>query len=948
VSLGFTVPGIDFQVPGDIVVLGLVTGLTYALLGLGLTLIYKSARVLNFAHGEMGAIAASLLLFLVAQQRWSYWAALPIALLVAVAAGAFMDLIVMRRLQRASRLLVLVATVGFAQLLFVAGLFIPRAPGTTVYPTPFRASVSVGGVRLTAGHLMILAVAPVIAIALTAFLRYTRIGLASRASAENLEAAQLAGVPSRRVSLAIWVVAGLLAGISAILAAPTRTISVEREVALGPSLMLRGLTAGMIGGLSSLPLVFAAGIGIGVVEILVLFNYPTGGMLEVVLFAIVIVSLLARRSLGASGRTREEASWTMASAPPSVPKRVARHPRVRALRFGGLAAVLVFAILLPLPLRSADRVLISSIVIFAIMGLSLVVLTGYTGQVSLGQFAFVGLGAAVAGRMIQLGYPTWMGALYAVVAGGAVALVVGIPALRIRGLFLAVATLGFAVAASTWLFQQGWLVDVVSGRTSLELPRPTLFGVDLADERNYYWLCLAALVGVAAGLNRLRRTGAGRRFMAVRDNEPQAASFGISPRRTKLTAFVVSGGIAGLAGFLYGGLLVTFTDPAVFGPEFSLGLVAFVILGGVTSLSGVIVATGGILSFQHFVIPHVPPAVAEFVGLLLAGAGLLAVVIQFPEGIGGALFRLRDWVVGRLVGPQVLPEEASAPRVQLAPREPSPLPDGAVSALEAQHIVVRYGGIAAVDDVSVRAAPGEVVGLLGPNGAGKTTLFEVLSGHLRAGAGRVLLKGEDITALPPELRARLGLGRSFQEAKLFGEMTVLDSFKVALERTDPSELVPSILGLPPSRRSERAKDLRAEELLDLIGLAAHANRKVSELSTGMRRLAELGTMIALGADVLLLDEPTAGIAQREVEAFGPLLRQVREHLGATAVLITHDIPMLSALADRAYALVAGKVIAEDTPDALRRSPTVIAAYLGTDERVVRRSGALGVVTGAKA
>jgi ABC-type branched-subunit amino acid transport system ATPase component/ABC-type branched-subunit amino acid transport system permease subunit len=694
--------------------------------------------------------------------------------------------------------------------------------------------------------------------------------------------------------------------------------------------MLRALAAAMIGGLVSLPRVFLGGVAIGILEALVTFNYSTGGTLELVLFLVVVGSLAARQGLGQLARGGEESSWSLAGAVRALPPRLAGRVEVIRARRGALVLAVALAIVAPLPFGSAQHVLMASVVLSALMGLSLVVLTGYAGQVSLGQFAFVGLGAVVGGRMLQLGYAPWMAVLYSVIAGGLAALIIGVPALRIRGLFLAVTTLAFAVATSTWVFGQTWLVSLTGSTPSTTIPRPVLFGFDLQRTRSYYWLCLGVFLVVAAMVRRLRSSGIGRAMIAVRDNEPAAATLSIAPRRVKLTAFVIAGMIASLGGYLYGGLLVTFSSSS-FSPVESLNLLAMVIFGGVTSITGAIVGAMWVRGIPYFF--------GSNIGLIASGIGLLVVLLALPGGLAALLFRLRDRVVTVLTGEEVDEVLASseAPRSRLEPRPAEPGPTSDVPALEARSITVRYGGVVAVDAASMHVARGEVVGLVGPNGAGKTTLFDALSGQVTPDHGQVLLDGVDISRLRPEQRALLGVSRTFQQARLFDELTVVDAFKLALERDEPSELVPSLLSLPPSRAAERAKQLRADEIVELLGLQPFAHRSVRQLSTGTRRLAELGCTIAMGAEVLLLDEPTAGIAQREVEAFVPAIREIQAHLGASMVIIDHDIPMIGAIVDRLYVLAAGTVIAHGDPDAVRRDPEVIRAYLGTDERALRRS-----------
>ena len=960
------IPLTNFQVPLEEVVLGLVTGLTYALLAVGLVMVYKTSRVLNFAHGEMGALAAGLIPWLVIRHRVPYWGALALALVVAAAAGAFTEVVVIRHLARAARLIVMVATIGVSQLFFALGLFIPRnSLGSAIYPTPFHAVLTVGSLRLTSGPLLIVVAAPIVVAAVMAFFRLTNTGLASRAAAENEDAAALAGVRVRRVSLVVWTIAGVLAGVTAILTGPTRPLA--SSVALGPGLLTRALAGAAIGGLASLPGAFAGGLALGVIETLVQWNYPTGGTTEVTVLVLIAASLLLRRRLGPRARGGEASAWSLAGVLHSLEPAVARLPRVRWARAVGLPAIVLTGALIALPMTNGQRVLLSSVALFALMGLSLVVLTGFAGQVSLGQFAFVGLGAMVGGRVHDLGYPAWMAILYATAAGGVVALLIGIPSLRIRGLFLAVPTLAFAVAMPTWLYGQHWLVHVVGSDTSLELPRPHWLGIDFQQELHYYWLCLAALVVVATLVHWLGRSGIGRAMKAVRDNEPAASTLSVPPRRIKLTAFVIAGMIAAFAGYFYGGLLVSFSDPKTFAPELSTVLVALVILGGATTVSGAVLGALWIMGLGYVLAPILPNVLGPYISLVVGGLGLLLAILTFPGGIAQLLFDLRDRAVRRFggvgpvtAGPVKAPVEgaggATPSPPATPPARPGPAPPGSLARvrldrappdavgvmLEAVDIVVRFGGIVAVDGVSLNATPGQIVGIVGPNGAGKTTLFDVLSGQRQPDSGGVLLDGTDITALRPEQRARLGVGRTFQQARLFDGLRLTEALEVALEGDEPSEVVPSLLGLPPSRRAERRKALRADEIVDLLGLGPYAARYVSELSTGVRRITELGCMIALGARVLLLDEPTAGIAQREVESFRPLLLEIRRHLGATVVLIEHDLPLITGLADHLYVLASGRVIAHGEPRSLRDDPRVVAAYLGTDERVIRRSGAPAV------
>jgi branched-chain amino acid transport system ATP-binding protein len=273
------------------------------------------------------------------------------------------------------------------------------------------------------------------------------------------------------------------------------------------------------------------------------------------------------------------------------------------------------------------------------------------------------------------------------------------------------------------------------------------------------------------------------------------------------------------------------------------------------------------------------------------------------------------------------------------------LHEAATPALELRELWVRFGGIRAVDDVSLAVAPGEVVGLIGPNGAGKTTLFDLTCGFTRAGGGQVLVAGRDLTRAGPESRATAGLGRSFQDARLFPSLTVAETIATALHRwVDVRDPFNAAMRLPVQQDSEQAVHWYADLLIDLLGLGAFRSKLVGELSTGSRRVVDLACVLALRPSVVMLDEPSSGIAQREAEALAPLIVRIRDTLGASVMVIEHDMPLVSAVSDRLVALDQGRVVTEGTADEVLAHPEVVASYLGTTDEVIARSGPSGGAT----
>ena len=933
----------------EILVVGALAGMAYAVLAAGLVLVYRATGIINFAHGEIGAFGAAVLAKLVLDHGWNFWVALVVVLIGGGALGALIETTVIRRLARGPKLAMLVATIGIAQLLLVAQLLLPkvRLENAGPFPSPLGKSLTLGNLVLNSPHFMIIAFVPAVVVGLGMLLQRTPWGLAIRAAADNRDAAELAAISTRRVSTMVWVLAGVLSTLTVVLVNPLRNVNVGGLAfaeALGPGLLLRALAAALVGRLVSLPLALAGGIGIGVVEALVFANVADPSWAELLLFLLVLTLVLVR----GGDEEQERGLESLGTIVRPVPERLRQLWWVRrGGHLAGLAGIVVAA-LIPVFFGSASQTfLFGRMLVFAIVGLSVTMLTGWSGQLSLGQFAMVGLGAMTTVFLHDRGMPYGAAVAYSVVAGALVALLVGFPALRLRGLYLAVTTLSFAVAAREWFFTQEWFLG--DGSVVFVQPGQTL-GVDFNAQKTFYFLCLAGLVVAVVVTSRLRSSGIGRSIIAVRDNEKAAASFGISPSATKLLAFAVPGAMAAFAGALLAGLTVQF-GPDVFGPADSLAIVAMAVIGGLGSITGAVLGAVYVVGLPAMLGPT--PAVQ----LATSGVGLLVLLLFKPGGFAQIVFRARDLFLERFVpdpgdtstnetpadetpaaetpADETVVAEISAPPARVLEHVPA---TGPVLAVE--NVTVRFGGLVALSSVSLHVDQGEIVGLIGTNGAGKSTLMDVVSGFTTADEGGVRLLGQDVTGLAPHARARLGMGRVFQDARLFPGLTVRESLQTALEAADPSDLVPVMASFAPARAAEERKSTSAKAYLSLFGLGRYADIHIADLSTGTRRIVEMACLSAQGSRLLLLDEPTAGVAQRESEAMAPMIRRVKDELGASVLIIEHDMPMIMGLSDRVYCLAAGAEIAHGLPGDVRHDPAVVAAYLGTDDRAIQRSDAV--------
>ncbi len=648
-----------FPMPLGVFINGVIIGAVTALIALGMALIYRSNRIINFAQGDLGAAPPVLVFLSLSEWGWPYPLAVAAGAASAFLLGGFVELAVIRRFFRAPRLVLTVATIGLATILtglaillpswFDAQLLAPRIED------PFDAQLTVGTTIFSANSLIAVVVAPLALIGLAIFLRGTSLGIAIRASADRADRASLLGVPVKRLQTLVWAVAALLAFTAIFLRAGILGLPVGSALSLG--LLLRSLTALLLGGLTRLPVIGLSAIAIGVLELGVGWNsgdnvpfldseWPP---LDAILVVVVLAALLLRRR--SAGRTdlEDQSSWQSADEVRPIPSELARLPQVRWVRLGLFALGVAFLIVLPHFLTVDHSLKASAVAIYAILTLSLVVLTGWAGQVSLGQVAFFAIGAAVAGKLTQ----AWnVGLLLAVLLAGLLgavaAVVVGLPALRFRGLYLAVTTFAFALATTGYLLNRSYFEWVPNER----IPTKPILGIlDVSSPTSIYYVALVALALTLVGLRGVRHSRTGRVLIALRDNERGAQAYGVSAVRAKPTAFALSGFVAAAAGALFVHHQHAFGS-GPYAPSENLAVFTIAVVGGITSLAGAALGALYLQGSQWFL-----PLEWQF---LASGFGVLLVLLVLPGGLGGLAFKIRDhylrWVARRfdLVVPSLL------------------------------------------------------------------------------------------------------------------------------------------------------------------------------------------------------------------------------------------------------------------------------------------------------
>lgn len=1198
-----------FPLPAGAWLQGVVLGLLDMLVALGITLVWRANRVLNFAQADFGTFPAALAVGLVVLSGTNYFVGLFAGLIVSVLVGAAVEVVVIRRFRSSPRLILTVATIGISQFFVVAALLVPRLWGRDVlvaegggtgYQFPWTFSATFGEQVFHADDVVAAIVSIVCVTAVALFLRRSDTGIAVRAAADRSERASMLGIPVARMELVVWVTASVLSFLGVFLRGAILGFPLNATV--GIVTLVTALAALALGGFDDLRSILVSAVAIGVLEKAVAWNSPTRPtFFYAVLGVIVLLAMVARRARRGRPGAAETSSWQASVEPLPVPLALRAKPIIVGATGALIAVSIVAAALLPLVLNESRTFAAANLAALALVVISVVVLTGWAGEITLGQMGFAGMGAVLCGVATL----TWQldFALVLPLAGlvaAVAALIVGLPSLRFRGLLPAATTLAFALAATGYLLdpnQFHWI------RTDRIERRPFLATFGLTGSTAMYECTLFVLVVCLVGVRGIHRSHLGRAIRAVRDGDQSAASYGVSPTWSKLTAYAISGFLAGV-----GGALIAYVnqgyDPSAFIPTESLTVFTAAVIGGVGTLIG---AIAGALYFNG-----ARWLLSGYWQLLPTAVGVLVVLLFLPGGFGGVLYKVRDRVLRKLAGdldvfgdhvdrhptsqpapssestassssaadrvPHVIdtsvtpstpvllslrgvevefdgatvldgidldvhegeilallgtngagkstllravcgtqpmragsvnfaghdlhtrsPEEIAAtgvtqmpggqgtfpsltvaenlrmatwmfrqdktdaaarvqemldlfpilatradevaanlsggqqqtlalamalitrPRLLLidelslglapvvvdnlvtkvrevrdsgttvvvveqsvnlaltfaerayylekgevrfsgrtadlldrpdvlrsiylhdaaeglagtgagtATTKPVAAPGAStkVPALSVTDASVRFGGITALDRVSLEVQPHEIVGLVGPNGAGKTTLFDVISGFHPDSRGNIRLGSTDLTHLTAAQRSRRGLGRSFQASLLFGSLTVNETIAVGFASSingfDP---VTEAFRLPARQITEAAVDANVDELVNMLGLRWLRDRRVRELSTGQRRLVDLACVLAHRPSVVLLDEPTSGVAQRETEALVPLIERIRDELGAALLIIDHDLALLTAVSDRLVALDQGRHVTTGLPAEVLAHPLVVASYLG--------------------
>jgi branched-chain amino acid transport system permease protein len=630
-----------FGMPMGAWIRGVVLGLLIALLAVGMALVYRANHVINFAQANLGFVPTSLAVGLIVFSGLPYLFGFGVGMTAAIALGVTVELAFVRRFTKASRLVLTVATIGIGQLLAVLALLIPKMWGQSAasqrIPPPLDWKLTVGTFILSANDLIAIILAPATMVGVAIFLNRTRVGTAIRGSAERSDRALMLGIPVSWLSTLVWAIASGLSFMALFLRAGI--LGVPLGSALSIIALVQALAALVIGRLRNLPTVATSAIALGVLESGVAWNASSPLLVAPIVGVAVLVALLLQRRQTDRADQDDGSSWSLADEIRALPPRVAHLPLVRLMRWGTGFLILAGLVAIPLLLRTDQIIKATAVAVFAIIGLSLVVLTGWAGQISLGQMSFVAIGAAVAGKCtLNWNVDMSLALIAGGAAGGVAAFIVGLPALRLRGLYLAVTTLIFALAVTSWFLNArffGWI-------PTERLERPPLFGRISIDSPTRYYAYVIVVLGLTfVALRGIRHSRPGRAIVALRENEQAAQAYSISPVPVKLTAFTLSGSVAGVAGGLFVHLAQSF-DLSSYGVTESINVFTASVVGGLGALFGGVLGAVFLRGSQWFI-------TSPEWRLLSSAIGVLIVLLILPGGLAGLVIKVRDRLVALII-----------------------------------------------------------------------------------------------------------------------------------------------------------------------------------------------------------------------------------------------------------------------------------------------------------